>query len=153
ELSPATFAQIGDLIPLRPGGNADVGGLTFDGVSAWYLTNGNGNHLVRLSDPPTAASWTNVDSGGGGGAINNTDLETYRGQIWGALQSGSLNRLLVGTLNLQTGAFQQMWDVAAVTGTPVVGLAVFTRGCIGIDRQPESRTSCSNGSAQFSVVA
>src|SRR5207249_1259661 len=99
-------------------------------------------------DPPTPASWTNVDSGGVGVAFNNTDLESYRGQLWGALQSNALNRLLVGTFDLQTGVFAQMWDVASTSGTPVVGLAVFTRGCIGIDRQPESRTACSAGSAQ-----
>jgi hypothetical protein len=127
ELDPATFQQLGATIPLQPT-TAGIGGLTFDG-SSWYATNGNTDRLVRIGDPPTQASWTAVGSVGLN--FDNSDLEWFGGQLWGALRSppDASGRLLIGTFDPQSGQFTTVWDAASVDQSLPIGMAALQGIC------------------------
>jgi len=128
EFSPQTFAQLGPTLGLQPT-TAGIGGLTFDGVGTWYVTNGNTDRLVRIGDPPSQASWAAV--GGVGLDFDKSDLEHFGGQVWGALRSPPTpdGRLLIGTFSVQTGVFATVWDAGAVPQSLPIGLATLTGEC------------------------
>ncbi|MBI5765467.1 MAG: hypothetical protein HZA51_18315 [Planctomycetes bacterium] len=114
QFDPLTFVEVGAPIHVTTG-NTNIGGMAFDGAGTWYITDGGDNNpspkLYRFPDPPAAASW--VALGNIGLTLDNSGLEMYAGQLWGAVRSlDAPSRLLVGTFDMQAGAFTQAWDVA-----------------------------------------
>lgn len=149
ELSITTFEQIGDSIELRPTADSS-GGLAFDGADTWYITNAEVNRLIRVDDPPTPESWMGIGENVGVGFAN-SGLEMHAGQLWGGLRSA--DRIVIGTLNVQTGQFSQVWNVAAAPQPSSLGYVAFSQACLDIATQPMSRASCTSDTAFFAVRA
>jgi len=118
EHSTTDFLLVDTIDLERP--NASTGGLTFDGSQNWYIANQNSNRIIRLADPPSAESWEPI--GDAGVVFGNNDLEFHNGVLWAALESGG--RLVVGTIDLDTGVFVQVLDVAPIPVSRGIGLAI-----------------------------
>lgn len=109
EFNPVTFALVQGSGVNVSTGSSTVGGFSFDGVSAWYATDGQASNLFRFTDPPMPASWQLV--GSVGVTFNQSGLEFFGRELWGALRVlGSPARLSIGSFNLQTGAFTARWE-------------------------------------------
>ncbi|MFO0973985.1 MAG: hypothetical protein U1A27_11180 [Phycisphaerae bacterium] len=124
--NPTNFQPVGPAVDLSSA--SVVGGMAFDGTSTWYFTNGGNSNLIRDVDPPTAAAWTAI--GNVGINFDSSGLEMYAGQLWGALRVQATNgHLLVGTFDVLTGIFSQVWDVASGPSDNV-GFVAFARPVI-----------------------
>lgn len=153
ELGTSDFAQIGTIVDLRSN-NVSIGGLAFDGNSNWYIANADSDGIIRLSDPPTAASWTFVGSGLGVN-IGSHGLEFSAGQLWMGCRApdSAAGRLRIGAVNTTTGQFTQTWDVAPMPTHANMGFVAFAPECLDITRQPSGASTCPEGSAAFSLAA
>jgi hypothetical protein len=131
ELNPEDFTLI-DSKNIRSSGSPSCGGVSFDRVSRWYLSNSTGNHLVAVDDPPDETTWRNLDGAGGlGAAFGNSDLEWSRGKLWGALALSDGVTLAVGTFDTTPGSatFQSLWTTSVSDNGAVVGLAIQPSAC------------------------
>ncbi|MBX3322034.1 MAG: hypothetical protein KF757_03485 [Phycisphaeraceae bacterium] len=118
EYSTHDFSTL-DVIDLeRP--NAAVGGMAFDGVETWYLSNQTSNRIIRLPDPPTPEGWTPL--GPIGITMDNNDLDWFYGRLYLATYTSST--LVIGWIDLETGVFNHVVDVVETTSSGVVGLAI-----------------------------
>ncbi len=118
EYSVLDFSTIAVIDLDRP--NASTGGLAYDGLATWYLPNQSSNRIIRLPDPPTPEGWTPL--GPTGITMGNNDLEWFHGCLYLATDIGTT--LVIGWIDLDSGAFHHLLDVASTTTPRGVGLAI-----------------------------
>lgn len=104
-------------------GVGGVGGMAYDDATGtMYMLSGNTDSLYRIDNFDTANP-SAVLIGDTGVQVTNQGLEMFDGTLYAAIQDNDADTLSVGTIDMSTGAFTGIADIA-LTGSGPTSIAV-----------------------------
>jgi len=122
ELDPVGFKKISETSILPAG---QVGGLTFDGLHSWFVSDGASDQIWNIPFTPAPQNEP-VAIGLPNRALDfrTNGLEMFGDQLWAGVNVTGKG-LRIGTFDLQSGEFDEVWEVDQRTSSENVGYVIF----------------------------